>query len=59
MLEENDKLRDEFDCVREDDIAGRERLEVLSAALKDVRAFSFRGLFLRVYAFMVYRNSRW
>ena len=31
-LEENDKLRDEFDRVRDDDIAGG-RLEVLSAAL--------------------------
>ena len=37
---ENDKLRDEFDRVRDNDIAG-ERLEVLSAALTDVCAFSF------------------
>jgi hypothetical protein len=41
LEEENDKLRDEFDRVREDDIAERERLEALSAALKDVCAFSF------------------
>jgi cell division protein FtsB len=40
LEEENNKLRDEFDCVREDDIAERERLEALSAALKDEGAFS-------------------
>ena len=40
MPEENDKLRDKFDRVKDDDITG-ERLEVLSAELKDVCAFSF------------------
>ncbi|KAF7974233.1 hypothetical protein HWV62_13114 [Athelia sp. TMB] len=35
LEEENDKIRDEFDRIREDDIAERERLEALSAALKD------------------------
>ena len=39
-LEENDKLRDKFDRVKDDDIMG-ERLEVLLAELKDVCAFSF------------------
>jgi hypothetical protein len=37
LEEENDKLRDEFEHVREDEGAERERLEALSAALKDVR----------------------
>ena len=36
LEEENDKLRDEFEHVREDEGAERERLEALSAALKDV-----------------------
>lgn len=40
LEEENDKLRDEFERVREDDIAERERLEALSAALKDVSLFT-------------------
>jgi cell division protein FtsB len=40
LEEENDNLRDEFDCVREDDIAERERLEALLTSLKDEGAFS-------------------
>ena len=41
LEEENDKIRDEFDRIREDDIAERERLEALSAALKDVSLNAF------------------
>ena len=41
LEEENDKLRDKFDRVREDDITERGRLVALSAALKDVCALSF------------------
>lgn len=40
MLEENDKLRDEFERVRQDEGAERDRLEALSTALKDVRVRS-------------------
>lgn len=52
LEEENDKLRDEFDRVREDDIAERERLEALSAALKDVRqlTISLYATYCNIYS---------
>lgn len=36
LEDENDKLREEYERLSEDNIAERERLEALSAALKDV-----------------------
>ena len=50
LEEENDRIRDEFDRFREDEGGERERLEALSAALKDVRfgffSFFYVGIFI-------------
>lgn len=41
MLEdENDKIKEEAERIRDDDAVERERLEALSAALKEVRSYS-------------------
>jgi septation ring formation regulator EzrA len=39
LEDENDKLKEEFERLREDEAAERERLEALAAALKEVRIF--------------------
>jgi hypothetical protein len=54
-LEENVRIREEFERVREEG-GERERLEALSAALKDVRCFFLISLWHS--GLIDYRNSR-
>jgi uncharacterized protein YoxC len=44
LEDENDRLKEESQRLREDDAAERERLEALSAALKEVKVYARTNL---------------